>query len=164
MPNENADVFTVAKFGDIDHFIRIFDVEYLNSKSEFGSGLLHYAISGRQFDIAMFLLDNGIDVNMQNIDGQTALHLICMEQTRNIDITREILQKGVNVNIQDKYGNPAIWTAAFNCKGRNYDTVQLLMSYNPDISIVNNVGLSALDIAIRSNDDVLLNILLRKTE
>jgi uncharacterized protein len=79
MPTEKADIYTLAKFGDLASFISNFDQNLLNEKSSSGSGLLHYAISGNRFDIASFLIDQGIDVNMTNADGQTALHLVCVK-------------------------------------------------------------------------------------
>lgn len=154
-----ANIYTVAKIGDITRFKELFDISDLNAKSKYGSGLLHYAISGRHFDIAMFLLETGIDVNMIDGDDQTALHLICMKQTHDLTVAKSILERGVDVDIIDVYGNPAIWTAAFNTKGVYYAMVELMMAYNPDITIKNKVGLSVLDLAIRFDDDYLYELL-----
>jgi uncharacterized protein len=160
MPTEKADIFTLAKFGDLETFKIKFDIGDINKKDENGSGLLHYAISGNKFDIALFLINNNIDVNMTNSDGQTALHLICINQ--NLNVAKELLQRGIDINLRDKYGNNAMWTAVFNCKGRNYEMVELLMKYNPDISTKNNAGRSPLDFAKQVGDEKLINILLKK--
>lgn len=158
MPTEDADIFTLARFGDIEKFRNIFDIDLVNIKSSNGSGLLHYAISGNNFEVASFLIDKGIDVNMTNIDGQTALHLICINQ--DLRIAKELLQKEININIKDKYGNNALWTAVFNCKGKNYEMVELLMSYHPDILNKNNAGRSPLDFAKKVGNERLINTLL----
>ncbi len=47
---------------------------------------------GLQYEISLFLINSGIDVNMTNNDGQTALHLISVHP--NIDVGREILNNG----------------------------------------------------------------------
>lgn len=157
MPTDKADIFTLAKFGNIETFKTKFNINDINKKYKNGSSLLHFAISGKQFDIALFLIKNGIDINMTNSDGQTALHLICINQ--NLDIAKELLQNGIDINVRDKYGNNAIWTAVFNCKGKNYDMVKLLKNYNADINNKNNVNKSPLDFAKQINDDILINLL-----
>ena len=159
MPSEKADIFTLAKFGDLETFKSKFNVSEINKKSESDSSLLHYAISGSQFDISTFLINSGIDVNLTNSDGQTALHLICVNQ--NIDVAKELLKKGADINIRDKYGNNAMWTAVFNCKGRNYEMVELFMTLNPDIMTKNNAGRSPLDFAIQVGNKKLINMALR---
>jgi hypothetical protein len=160
MPTEKADIFTSARFGDLDTFKNKFNVSEINKKSDGGSSLLHYAISGSKFDIASFLINNGIDVNLTNSDGQTALHLICVNQ--NIDVAKEMLQNNADISLRDKYGNNAMWTAVFNCKGRNYEMVELLMTLKPDIMTKNNAGRSPLDFAMQVGNEKLIDILLKK--
>lgn len=160
MPTEKADIFTLARFGDLEIFKSKFNISYINKKSESGSSLLHYAISGNKFDIASFLINSGIDVNLTNSGGQTALHLICVNQ--NIGIAEELLKNSVDINLRDKYGNNAMWTAVFNCKGRNYEMVKLFMAFNPDIMTKNKAGRSPLDFAIQVGNEKLINILLKK--
>ncbi|MGI6085763.1 MAG: ankyrin repeat domain-containing protein [Acetivibrionales bacterium] len=113
---QKKQIFTLVRFGDPETFKSKFNISEINKKSESGSSLLHYAISGSEFDIASFLINSGIDVNLTNSDGQTALHLICVNQS--IDVAKELLKKGADINLRDEYGNNAMWTAVFNCKGR----------------------------------------------
>ncbi|WP_202964977.1 ankyrin repeat domain-containing protein [Neobacillus niacini] len=114
MPTDKADVFTLAGFGDLESFKNKFVLEEINRKSEFGTDLLQYSIAGENFDISLFLINNGIDVNMTDEDGHTALHSIC--EHPNLDVAREILKRGGDINIRNKYGNNELWTAVFNCK------------------------------------------------
>jgi uncharacterized protein len=160
MPTERADIFTLAKFGDLESFKSKLNISELNRKSESGSTLLHFAISGSKFDIALFLIKSGIDVTLTNSDGQTALHLICVNQ--NVDVAKELLNKNADINLRDKYGNSAMWTAVFNCKGRNYEMVELFMNFNPDILTKNNAGRSPLDFAMQVGNEKLIDILLKK--
>lgn len=154
---EKADIFTVAQYGDIQTFTEKFSsVHDINLKRN-GSSLLHYSIAGRRFDIAQFLLDRDIDENMSNSDGQTPLHLISVCQ--NLQVAECLLQKGADLNIRDKYGNNALWTAVFNCKGKNYEMVELFLKYEPDVTTKNKAGRSPLDFALQVGDEKLIHIL-----
>jgi uncharacterized protein len=158
MPTENTDIFTIAKFGNLETFKEHFNIIQINGKSSHGSGLLHYAISGSRFDIASFLIDEGIDINITNDDGQTALHLICINQ--DLVIAKKLLKKDIDINLKDKFGNNAMWTAVFNCKGKNYEMVELFIKYNADIFNKNKAGRSPLDFARQVGNERLINILL----
>lgn len=157
MPTEKADVFTLARFGDFEAFMKKFVKEEINNTDEFGSNLLHESIVGRQFDISLFLLKNGIDVNITAKKGYTALHLICYYP--NLEVAGEILKRGGDINIRDEYGNNALWTAVFNCKGRYYDMVDLFMQNNSDATTKNNAGRSPLDFARQIGDSKLIGML-----
>lgn len=157
MPGENSDIFVLAKFADIETFTSKFNIKDINSKSENGSGLLHYAISGNKFDIAMHLINSGINVNMTNAEDQNALHLICVNQ--NIEVAMALLDKGADINWRDKFGNTPMWTAVFNCKGKNYAIVELFIRYNPDVMTKNKAGRSPLDFAIQVGNERLIELL-----
>lgn len=157
MPTEKADVFTLAHFGTLNELVKKLDFDNINSIDSYGSGLLHHAITGRKYDIAAYLINRNVDVNIANTDGQTALHLICIYQ--NIDIATQILLKGADINARDRYGNNPIWTATINCRGKNYAMVELLMKYKPDVLSKNNAGRSSVDFAVRIGDLKLLDII-----
>lgn len=74
---------------------------------------------------------------------------------------KALIQKGIDVNIRDKYSNNAMWTVVFNCKGKNYEFVELLMKRTPDTTTKNKVGRSPVDFANQINDTRLLEILNR---
>lgn len=157
MPTEKADMYTLAELGDLTVFKSKFNLENINEKDEYGTGLLHYAIEGEQTEIALFLIDSGIDVNMVDEERKTALQYLCIHP--NIQIAKAILEHGGDINIRDKYGNNALWTAVFNCKGRYYDMVELFMEYSPDVETKNNAGRSPLDFAIQVGNDKLIKML-----
>lgn len=153
---ENASLFTIAQYGDYETFVKKFSAEEITKKDSDGSRLLHCAICGRKFDIALFLIENGIDVNMTNSTGQTALHLI--SENPNL-VANALLVKGGDINIRDKYGNNSLWTAVFNCEGENFDMIKLYIKYNPDVSTKNKAGRSPLDFARLVGKEKLVNIL-----
>ncbi len=155
-------VFTIAQYGNYETFLEKFSIQDINQKSKYGSSLLHGAIAGKNFDIALFLIKSGIDVNMVNSDGQTALHHICVYP--NINVAKEILKSGGDVSIKDKYGNIPLWIAVFNAEqdsdGR-YELIDLLMKNGSDPNSKNNVGKTPLDIAARKSEK--LQNMLKKT-
>jgi uncharacterized protein len=154
---EKADIYTLAQYGDLEDFKSKFDAQILNKPNENGSSLLHLAIAGSKFDIALFLIEKGIDVNLKNRDGQTALHLIA--QIQDLVVAKSILDHGGDINVRDKYGNNAMWTAVFNCKDLLYDMVELFMKYSPDLDTKNKAGRSPVDFAKQVENFKLLGIL-----
>lgn len=157
MPTEKADLYTLARFGDFEAFKNKFVLGKINKKNEYGTGLLHYCIAGENHDISMFLIINGIDVNMTDENGNTPLHLIA--EHPNLDVAKEILNRGGDINIRNKYGNNALWTAVFNCKGRYYELVELFMKKTPDTTTKNNAGRSPIDFAKQVGNEKLIRIL-----
>lgn len=71
-----------------------FDV---NSKDETLSTALHYATRQKQMDLMRLLIEAGVELNIQNNTGSTALHLT----EKNIDTIRILLEAGANPNIKD---------------------------------------------------------------
>jgi hypothetical protein len=159
MPTENADIFTLAQFGDYDTFIRKFNINDID-KLDDSASLLHYAIAGRKTDIALFLIKSNIKINIQDLEGRTELHYICIYP--NIEVAKAILERGGDINIKDGNGNNAIFSAVFNSKGRYYDMVELFMQYNPDINAKNNRGISPLDFAVKAGYEKIINLLLKQ--
>ena len=56
----------------------------------------------KHLDIAKMLLEKGASIDIQNIDGWTAL--IWASRNGNIDIVETLLESGANVSIQDNNG------------------------------------------------------------
>lgn len=156
---DKADIFTIAKYGNYDAFLHKFKDSYIN-ECEDGSSLLHLSIAGRNYEIASFLIQKGINTNRVNSDGQTALHFITFYP--DFEITETLLKNSTDVNLRDKYGNNALWYAVFNCKGKSYDLVRLFMRYDVDISTKNKAGRSPLDFAIQIGDQQLQNLLINR--
>lgn len=159
MSFKNRDIVTLARFGDFETFKKEFKLREIDKKVDFNTKLLAQSIAGENFEISLFLIQNGINVNGLNEDGSSVLHLIC--EYPNIDVAREILKQGGNINVRNKYGNNAMWTAVFNCKGKYYDMVELFMQFNPDTTTKNNAGRSPLDFAKQVENEKLIEILMR---
>lgn len=92
--------------------------------------------------IPMTLLKAGADVNVADVDGNTALTIATTEATN--EVMREILKKGASPNVQDKQGNTPLHIAALNGLA---ETVELLLEYGAKPTIKNLNGQTAIDVA-----------------
>ena len=148
-------LFTVAGFGTLEEFKRIFSKGYINKKNRFGMSLLHSAIAGQNVDIALYLLDEGIDFNMTDEYGRTALHYMAFYPS--IVIASDLLKKGANINQKDIYGQNAFQYMVFPQR-KNHELISLMADYNPEITDENYV-LSVQKIADMENNQFLKDII-----
>ncbi len=101
-----------------------------------------------RFDDKMitFLLDNGVDVNFQNKDGNTALmataNILPQAGARLVKVLLEA--KGINVNLQNKSGITALMR--FAAKGQA-GIIKMLLEAGADASLKNDAGKTAYDLA-----------------
>lgn len=161
MPTHKASVYTLAQFAKTPDektwFYEKFNVGNINDKDKYGSGLLHYAIAGRNFDIALFLIDKKIDLSIVDSANQTALHTLVQvrfdnehhDSSEKLNVAGSLLKHGIDVDAKDKWGNTALWYACHfsNVGSKDYRMVKLLLKYSPDINHKNNVSKSPLDLA-----------------
>jgi ankyrin repeat protein len=61
-----------------------------------GKTQLHLACKNGYVEFVKDLLNLGVDINKQDIDGNTALHI-----AKNIEIVKLLIEAGVNPNLQD---------------------------------------------------------------
>jgi ankyrin repeat protein len=93
------------------------------------------------------LIENGADLNAVTSDGWTALHFAAFKGYDKI--TKLLLDAGIDPNLQGyRYGRTALHYAAE--QGRLNSAVQILQK-NVDINIKDKSGITALDLAIKSD-------------
>ena len=81
------------------------------------------------------LLGNGLDVNIVNSNGQSALMLSA--KFNNEDITKKLINNGADINCSDNSGNTALSLAAI--KGHTYKAItHLLVSNKASVYIKDN--------------------------
>ena len=61
-----------------------------------GKTQLHLACKNGYVEFVKDLLNLGVDINKQDIDGKTALHI-----AKNIEIVKLLIEAGANPNFQD---------------------------------------------------------------
>ena len=99
--------------------INFFEKDKLNKK-------LFHIICEPHDSILKDLIDQGIDINIQNDQGNTPLHFVM-----NVKQMKLLLDAGANPNIQNKYGNTPLHTA------RSIDLMRLLLE-NGAIKSINS--------------------------
>ncbi|KAJ6149608.1 hypothetical protein N7471_000807 [Penicillium samsonianum] len=126
----------------------------VNAPDNQGESALHYAVrahaccgGSKHFnDLVMFLLENGADASVVDINGQTVLHKLaarCMAgEPIDTTLIGILLLHGVKMNQQDSDGNTALHLMARNL--RQTQAAKFLLSRGADVSLTNAKGDTAL--------------------
>ncbi len=159
MNMKEKNIFSVVRNGQYDQYLKSIKGVDINCRNEYGQNLLQEAISSGRDDIAVDLVDRGIDVNQQDCKGLTPLHYCA--QYLNVHIAELLLKNEADVNATDAYGNNPLWTAVFNADG-DYRVVELFVKNGADAQYKNKANRSPLDIARQIEDADMIKILLDK--
>jgi ankyrin repeat protein len=102
------------------------------------------------------------DINIANHSGETPLMLVCREDAREMEnILLSLLESGAGVNLKDRNGNAALHYGANNASTNIAKSVcELLLEFKADPAIANNEGQTALDIAVATQNEPLVKVLL----
>ncbi len=121
--------YAVNNLSSVDSLLSIesLDVNAQNSEKD---TLLHWAIESDQFDLALKLigLKQGINVNIQNELGETALFLAteCEVDNKVLEFIRTLLKvDGLEPNLKNNLGITALYNAVDN---NNLDVIKALLT------------------------------------
>lgn len=150
-------VFQSIRLNNIKEFNNLIEKVDIDSQDEDMQNFLHQASVENNIEIARILIQNGININHQEINGKTSLHF-CAE-FQSILVAEEILSLNyANIDLKDNFGNTPLWTAVFNARG-NYNLVNLFVKHKANAMSINKAGRSPIDFAIQIKDELLINIL-----
>ncbi|PLY09812.1 MAG: hypothetical protein C0625_01040 [Arcobacter sp.] len=119
----------------------------INHKNQDLQNFLHLIISENKIESVKCLLKNGIDYNLADSFGVTALMIAA--QNGYLDAINELLRMNANVNDEDYNGYTPIEYAVFNNK---YNAYRLLKKYIKDVNRKNKRNLTLLHIAIKAQN------------
>jgi uncharacterized protein len=109
-------------------------------ESRFGNTALHLAAFEGKIEVVRYLLDKGIDPNIQANDGITALIATCRKG--HLDIAKLLVSRGADLNLADEAGITPLMAAAYS---DNYDLVRFLLISKAKAKLQNLKGKTALD-------------------
>jgi ankyrin repeat protein len=161
-------------------FINYIDI---NKQNNYGQSALHVICqsnlySSKRNELIQLLLDYGINLDIIDKNGNTALLIVC--QKKKCDIISLLLKKKQNINIQDKNGNSALYLISdfydditsyliseFNDYIlEKYNLIQELLDNNVNLDIQDNNGDTILLKTCKKPkiDTKLISLLLRKKQ
>lgn len=134
-----------------------FNVNYVFKDSSKEFTLLHFAASFGDTNVAKLLLEQGVDIDVKDQNGNTSLHLAALNG--HTDIVKLLLEKGSDLSVVNKEGNTFLHLAAFN---GHIDTVKFLLEEGSDLSAVNKYGDTPLNTAFYNDQRETVKYLIEK--
>lgn len=116
-----------------------FDINFTDSN---GFSALHYAAKYGLDELCKILLLHKANINCTNKKGQTPLHISALNNKTHV--IRLLLDSGANINAIDFAGNTPLHDV---CAMGNIGAAKILISYNPDFSMLNGAEKTALTLA-----------------
>jgi hypothetical protein len=102
---------------------------------------LHIAVRYVQTKMVKFLLDAGVNVNAQNDDEETALHLICKYHGDHTHIVEMLIARGADLEARDYRGQTPLHVAE-----RYLECVEILLKAGSNVNALDNDGHTPIDI------------------
>jgi ankyrin repeat protein len=139
-----------SRTGDLPLLQEIIDQKPdLEVRDDKGYTPLIIASYNHQLAAAQLLLQSGADVNGKDAGGNTALMGVCFKGYGDIAV---LLLTHPNINLDALNGNGGTALMFAIMFGRN-ELTQLLLKYGADVTITDNRGMDALEIALQQGNE-----------
>lgn len=151
MSKKFCDAVTYGPINEVKRMLKE-DPSLVHWRDEYEFTALHGAAGEEDVEIIRFLVDNGADVDAQNEDGISPLH-ICLYP----EIARELIACGANIELQDKWGRTPLMTLSSELERE--DVIQVLLEAGANVNTKDKDGITALLTAIARGENVKVNLL-----
>lgn len=118
---------------------------------------LHWAVWNGRKTCVEVLLSHHADVNAKSVSDETPLHTAAEKEE--MTMLELLIKHGANPNNTDNDGDTPAHILVKHNNFWSFKTLQKLLEYDPDLSIKNNKGMTALDIAIDYEDNEFIECL-----
>ncbi len=148
------DLFEAAAYGDLARIRELVAANpaSVNSDARDGFTALQLAAYFGNYDVVLYLLQSGADVNAAGTNNNRVQALHSAVSSGHADITKLLLTWGADVNARQQSGYTALHAAAQN---GDEEIVSLLLNNGADVSISTEAGQSAADLAsVAGHDDL----------
>ena len=119
---------------------------------------LHIAARSGDRELVQALIADGVDVNLKNRWGQTALYLAAY-MSGDMEIVQILVDMGADLNVKDKWGYTLLHTAV---EYGDKEFVTFLISKGGDVNISANLGQTPIELAIFGHHTKIVELLLSK--
>ncbi|KAK3095975.1 hypothetical protein FSP39_021528 [Pinctada imbricata] len=109
-----------------------------------GSTAMHWAVDGGNVRLLDWMIKDGADVNIRDRGSGWTPLIRCASLSGNRSVALTLVQAGAKINTQDKDGKTALMVAIIN---GHQDLVELLLKKNADLSVTNEYGKTAYEMA-----------------
>lgn len=132
--------------GDIENVKKLLrENKELIYATTFSGSWLHIAVKENKIDIAKYLIEQGIDINLNGgLQGNAA---ICIAASKgNMDMAKMLIQNNAKLDTSSAIANP-LFDAIYN---KRFEMVEYLISQGIDISVKYNLSYGEIDAYIYS--------------
>jgi ankyrin repeat protein len=120
--------------------------------------IVNYQLSNaNMLSLVDLLIQKGIDINHQNIYGQSVLHKVCEEG--NLELVKYLIEKGADMNLKDNYDQTPILIAL---KSKCVAIFNYLLENGADLNTKDKDGNNLLMVACDKGYSVLAKTLIEK--
>jgi ankyrin repeat protein len=119
-----------------------YDIKDLNRVGQYGNSALMKAVREAKSDIAKELIDAKVNIELKNIDGNTALWNACFGG--DYKCVELLVKAGIELNSKNDNGVTALM---YSASAGKEDMVKLLLEFGADKAVENLDGFKAIDLA-----------------
>ncbi|ESO91669.1 hypothetical protein LOTGIDRAFT_85066, partial [Lottia gigantea] len=125
-----------------------------------GFSPLMYALRKRLFEVTKRLIGKGSDVNIQNKNKETALHLIVKVKHGQVEMVERLIKAGADINV---YNNRGEWCLDIAVKSSSPNTciLELLLSNGAKVNVKDLKQFTPLMWAVKNNNYDMVEMLIK---